>query len=71
VVTDISDGKKMETELEARAADLEEINTALKVLLKQREHDKTKLEEKVLINVKELVVPYLEKLKRGTLNEAA
>lgn len=68
VVTDISDRKKMETELETRAVDLEEINTALKVLLKKREQDKTDLEKKVLINIKELVMPYLEKLKRSTLN---
>jgi PAS domain S-box-containing protein len=43
VVTDISDRKKMETELETRASDLEEISTALKVLLKRKEQDKTEL----------------------------
>jgi PAS domain S-box-containing protein len=69
VITDISDRKKMETELATRAADLEELNTALKVLLKRREQDKAELEEKIIINVKELVMPYLEKLKRSRLNE--
>ena len=46
---------------------LEEANIALKVLLKQRESDKTDLEQKVLSNVKDLVLPYLEKLKRAPL----
>jgi DNA-binding NarL/FixJ family response regulator len=35
------------------------------VLLKQREDDKAELEENLLVNVKELVLPYLEKLKRS------
>jgi DNA-binding CsgD family transcriptional regulator len=37
-------------------------------LLKRREEDKGELEEKVLSNVKELVVPYLEKLKKTSLD---
>jgi PAS domain S-box-containing protein len=50
-------------ELETKTIALEETNTALKVLLKQREEDKLELEEKVLLNVRELVLPYLEKVK--------
>jgi PAS domain S-box-containing protein len=69
VVTDISDRKKMEQELETRTTNLEEVNTALKVLLKRREQDRTTLEENVLINIKELVMTYLEKLKRGSLSD--
>ena len=56
-------------ELEIRTKNLEETNTALEVLLKRREEDKTELEEKVLLNVKELVMPYLRKLKYSGLNE--
>jgi PAS domain S-box-containing protein len=56
--------KKRERELEAKSRNLEEANIALKVLLKRREEDKAELEEKVLANVKELVAPYIEKLKR-------
>jgi len=41
----------------------------LRVLLKRREQDKTELEEKVLFNTKELVMPYVEKLKRSGLDE--
>jgi PAS domain S-box-containing protein len=61
--------KRRGVELEMKTIGLEEANTALKVLLKQREEDKTELEEKVLLNVRELVLPYLEKLKKKKMNE--
>jgi len=54
--------------LESKAKSLEEVNTALRVLLKKREEDKALLEEKVLSNVKTLVFPSLEKLKRSSLD---
>ncbi len=57
-----------EAELRTKAKNLEEVNTALRVLLKRREEDKGELEEKVLSNVKELVVPYIERLKKTTLD---
>jgi PAS domain S-box-containing protein len=56
-----------ELELEIKAKNLEEVNTALRVLLKQREGDKAELEEKVLSNVKDLVLPYVERLKKTSL----
>jgi PAS domain S-box-containing protein len=60
--------REREATLEIRTHELEELNTALTVLLKRREGDKTEVEEKVLLNVKELVVPYAEKLKKTSLN---
>ncbi|NVL90481.1 MAG: hypothetical protein HWN69_05720 [Desulfobacterales bacterium] len=54
--------------LKAQARNLKEVNTALKVLLKCREEDKTELEEKVLSNVKELVLPYVQTLKNTRLD---
>ena len=57
--------KQREKELEVKTATLEEMNSALKVLLKRREEDREELEEKILFNVKELVVQYVQKL-RGT-----
>lgn len=53
--------------LEQRRQGLEEANIALKVLLRQREEDKLELEQKVLSNIKDLVFPYIEKLKRAPL----
>ncbi|MBI4965310.1 MAG: PAS domain-containing protein [Desulfomonile tiedjei] len=55
-------------EVQDQAMRLEEANAALKVLLKQREADKSELEEKVLLNVNQLIFPYLEKLKQRKLD---
>ena len=46
---------KRERDLEIEATNLDEVNTALRVLLKKREEDKTELEQKVLSNVKQLM----------------
>ena len=59
--------KKRETELEVKSRNLEELNAALKVLLRQREDDKKEIEEMFLSNVKGLVMPYVEKLKNSSL----
>ena len=61
--------KERTIELELKTKSLEEINTAMKVLLKKREEDKAELEDNVLINVKELIVPYLEKIKKTKLDD--
>lgn len=62
--------KKKEEELERKSASLAESNAALKVLLKQREDDKVDLERNVLSNVREIILPYVEELKKGHLNPA-
>ena len=59
--------RKSREALEEQKQSLEEANIALKVLLKQREDDRLELEKKVLSNVKELVLPYVEKLKNSRL----
>ena len=59
--------RKSREALEEQKQSLEEANIALKVLLKQRDDDKLELEKKVLSNVKELVLPYVEKLKNSRL----
>ena len=71
VAKDITERKKVEEtlkmrekELKIKTHNLEEMNTALKVLLRQRENDRSVLEERVLINVKQLILPYVEKLKK-------
>ncbi|MEI7639176.1 MAG: LuxR C-terminal-related transcriptional regulator [Syntrophus sp. (in: bacteria)] len=61
--------KRREMELEATAKSLEELNAALKVLLKHREDDKNEVGVRVIANVKELVLPYVGKLKATSLNE--
>ena len=59
--------REREAALEARTTELEETNRALRVLLKRMDEDKRELEEKVSLNIKELVVPYAEKLKKSRL----
>ena len=56
-------------ELENKTHKLEELNAALKVLLKHRGEDKKELEEKVIANVKKLILPYVEKLNNSRLND--
>ncbi len=61
--------KNREKELENKSVNLAETNTALRVLLRQREEDKKILESTIVANIKELAFPYIEKLRSGTLTE--
>jgi PAS domain S-box-containing protein len=60
--------KQRKQELTIKTRELEELNAAMRVLLKHRETEKGELEEKVLHNVKELVLPYLGMLKKSRLD---
>ena len=44
------------------------MNAALRVLLKKRENDRIELEEKVQLNVKELIEPYIDNLQKTPLS---
>ena len=55
--------RRREAELQVQTKEVQEVNSALRVLLKRRDEDKRELEDKVLFNMKELALPYLEKLK--------
>lgn len=59
---------RRERELEVKSHELGELNTALKVLLNQRERDKAELEERLLVTVKELVLPYVDELKKKRMD---
>jgi PAS domain S-box-containing protein len=67
-IQDITEKKLAEKTLQAERQGLEEANTALKVLLKHREGDRKELEERLLANVQQLIIPYVEKLKLSALN---
>jgi len=76
VTRDISERKEAREALKERTISLEiekkslaELNTAMKVLLEKRAADKSKLEEYVLANVKRLIEPYFEKIKKTKLND--
>ncbi len=59
--------ENLELKVKERTRNLEEANIALTVLLKKRDKDKKRLEEQVLANTKELIIPYLEKLNKTHL----
>lgn len=61
--------KAREKELKERTESLSEVNTALEVLLQKREADRMEVEERMLINAKSLILPYLEKLKASRMDE--
>jgi len=62
---------RREQELKSKTEELEELNAALRVLLKRREEDKRELEDNVLSNIKQLVIPYVKKLKKNGSNGKA
>ncbi|MGC8491154.1 MAG: PAS domain S-box protein [Syntrophobacteraceae bacterium] len=53
--------------VKSQSSRLQETNAALKVLLKQRENDRSELEQSLLKNVRHLILPYMEKLKKSRL----
>jgi PAS domain S-box-containing protein len=59
--------RKREKELKNKTVQLQELNSALEILLKKRDEDRIDLEEKMVSNVRELVYPYLAKLNNGKL----
>jgi DNA-binding CsgD family transcriptional regulator/ligand-binding sensor protein len=61
--------KEKARELENQKNNLEEANIALKVLLDKRQEDKKETSDNLLTNVKELIVPYFEKIKKTKLDE--
>jgi PAS domain S-box-containing protein len=70
IARDITDRKEAEKtlrareeELQAKTRNLEEVNTALKVLLKRREEDRRELEENVMTNLNDTVLPHLDRVR--------
>ncbi len=73
---DMSDRKQLLEELEnanqfledkvkKRTSTLEEMNTALKILLQKRDNDKNESEQKIISNYKSLIKPFARKLKNS------
>jgi PAS domain S-box-containing protein len=57
-------------QLALRTQNLEEMNTALNVLLKKIENDKKEIENNIRANLQESLFPHLENLKNGKLSES-
>jgi PAS domain S-box-containing protein len=60
--------RKSERELKSKTENLEEVNSALNVLLKRVEERRIELEEKIFSNIRELVLPYIDRLKKTQLS---
>ncbi len=60
--------KKRDVEVRERSRKLEETNIALQVLLNRIDEDKKELEKKLLSNVKHLISPYIEKLRKNHIS---
>jgi PAS domain S-box-containing protein len=61
--------KKKAVELEMKTKSLQELNTAMEVLLKKRKADQIEIEDSVLTNVKELIEPYFSKMRKTKLDD--
>jgi PAS domain S-box-containing protein len=62
--------RNRERELKDKSVNLEEANAALKVLLRHRDEDNKTLEGTVLANIRQLVFPYIEKLRSSSLMDS-
>jgi DNA-binding CsgD family transcriptional regulator/GAF domain-containing protein len=60
---------RTEEELRRERENLAEANTALKILLKHREDDRREMEEALLVNVREFVMPNIEDLRKSRLSD--
>ena len=61
--------EQLDNLLKERTLNLEELNAALKVILKQVEEVKAEIQDKITFNITEFVLPYLEKIKKTNLDE--
>jgi PAS domain S-box-containing protein len=75
-ITDISNLKRTEEslkerekELNVKTTNLEEMNAALRILLRRMEVDRRELEDKVRLNIQQMIQPYLERLKAAGMGD--
>jgi PAS domain S-box-containing protein len=69
IYQDITEHKRAEEALVAKSSQLEESNTALRVLLQYVKEDQQKIEMRIMANIRKLVLPNLEKLRGLNLND--
>jgi DNA-binding CsgD family transcriptional regulator len=61
---------KINEDLKMQQMELQELNTTLSVLLRTMEQEKDAIETRLVENVTRCVLPYIERLKNGRLNES-
>ena len=60
--------EKLEQRVKERTSSLDDLNTALRVLLKKRDEDRIKVEKEIILNMKNIVEPTITKLNNSSLN---
>lgn len=63
LMEDIIRRQEVEEELALRSRELEEANNAMKILLKQSSEAKQEMESKILSNIRDLIMPYIDDLQ--------
>ena len=61
--------KERTKDLKIKTKSLEELNTAMKVLLEKRKEDQVKLEDNVLANIRELIGPLFDNMRKTKLDD--
>jgi len=61
--------QEREKQLEENAVRLKEANTAMEILLGKRDRDQQELINKLTLNIRELIMPYVDKLRLTNLND--
>jgi len=64
------DLRKANQELEEKRRNIEEANIALRVLLNKKNEAQKQAEEKMLVSIKDLILPLLTKMKLGRLTSS-
>ena len=67
---DLTGRKKMERDLLDKTNSLQDMNTALKVLIDHYKNDQKDLEDRMVTNIRSRILPYLDKLKVTRLDLA-
>ena len=60
--------EKLEQRVKERTSSLDDLNAALRVLLKKRDEDRIKVEKEIILNMKNIVEPSITKLNNSSLN---
>jgi PAS domain S-box-containing protein len=60
--------KELELKVKKRTTELDKINSALTIVLRKSRDEKIELEEKILSNIKGLILPFINALKNSPLN---
>jgi PAS domain S-box-containing protein len=68
IMHDVTEREKCEQDLKMNVEQIEELNAALKVILRQMEESREELSARIFSNIKEIILPNVDKLKKSSLS---